>query len=176
MDLSRPVAPDPYAQLPPVPSFTVTSEDVADGQVLGAPFTADGDDVSPNLAWNGFPDITRGFVVTCFDPDAPGPGGYWHWTVVNLPATTTTLPRGAGSADGAHLPPGAFQTANDGGTVGYAGSAPPPGDRAHRYFFAVHALDVHPLDVNEAATPTAVALAALPHTIARAVIVPVFQR
>ena len=176
MDLSRPVAPDPYAQLPPVPSFAVTSEDVADGQTMAAPFTAAGGDISPQLSWAGFPASTRSFVLTCFDPDAPRPGGFWHWTVVNLPVTTTSLPRGAGAPDGSALPEGASQTINDGGALGYAGAAPPPGDRVHRYFFAVHALDVDRLDVQPSAAPAAVALAALPHTIARAVIVPVFQR
>lgn len=176
MDLSRPIAPDPYTQLPPVPSFTVTSEDVAAGRPMAAPFTEAGGDTSPQLAWQEFPDSTRSFVVTCFDPDAPNPGGYWHWTVVNLPVTTTALPRGAGSPDGSLLPARAFQTTNDGGTVGYAGAAPPRGDRVHRYFFAVHALDVDRLDVDESATPTAIALTALPHTVARATIVPTFQR
>ena len=175
MDLSRPVAPDPYAQLPPAPSFTVTSEDVADGQTIAEPFTG-AKDISPQLSWAGFPASTRSFVVTCFDPDAPRPGGFWHWAVVNLPAATTSLPQGAGAPDGSALPDGAVQTTNDGGAIGYAGAAPPPGDRVHRYFFAVHALDVDRLDVQPSAAPAAVALAALPHTIARAVIVPVFQR
>ena len=175
MDLSRPVAPDTYAQLPPVPSFTVTSEDVADGQTIAEQFTG-AKDISPQLSWAGFTASTRSFVVTCFDQDAPRPGGFWHWAVLNLPATTTSLPRSAGAPDSSALPDGALQTINDGGAIGYAGAAPPPGDRVHRYFFAVHALDVDRLDVQPSAAPAAVALAALPHTIARAVIVPVFQR
>lgn len=175
MDLSRPVAPAPYDLLPMVPSFDLTSDDVADGEPLAAPFTAAGGSTSPHLAWDGFPPDTRGFVVNCFDPDAPTPAGFWHWTVAGLPATTTELARGAGAPDGSALPRGAFQSRNDGGTIGYTGAAPPRGDHPHRYFFAVHALDVEHLNVDESASPTTVALQTLFHTIARAVIAPTFQ-
>lgn len=174
MDLDRPLAPEPYSQLPQVPSFTLTSDDVVDGDAVPGTATAEGGSTSPHLAWEGFPEATRGFVVSCFDPDAPTPAGYWHWTVANLPATTTSLPAGAGGPDGEHLPPGAVQTRNDAGTVGYTGAAPPPGDRPHRYVFAVHALDVPTLDVDESTTPTTVAFQALFHTIARATLTPTF--
>lgn len=175
MDPNRPVAPDPYSLLPAVPSFTLTSQDVADGRTIAEPFTG-AHDVSPQLAWSGFPEATRSFVVTCFDPDAPRPQGWWHWAVANLPARTTSLPRGAGSPDGALLPPGAVPAVNDVGTTGYEGAYPPPGDRVHRYFFAVHALDVELLDVLPTATAAQVGAAAVPHTIARAVLVPTYQR
>ncbi|WP_123308717.1 YbhB/YbcL family Raf kinase inhibitor-like protein [Cellulomonas sp. PhB143] len=169
MDLDdRPIAPDPYDQLPPVPSFTLTSTDVTDGEEIANTFAAAGDDVSPALGWSGFPDGTRSFVVSCFDPDAPTPAGFWHWTVLDLPATTTALPTGAGAPDGAELPAGALQVRNDGGGTGYTGMAPPPGDRAHRYVFAVHALDVAWLGLDADASPTAVAFNALFHTIGRA--------
>lgn len=175
VDLDRPLAPEPYAQLPAVPTFALTSQDVADGAPMAEGHTGAGGSVSPHLAWEGFPDGTRSFVVSCFDPDAPTPAGFWHWTVVNLPAGTTSLPTGAGAADGTTLPEGAFQTRNDGGSIGYTGAAPPPGDRAHRYVFAVHALDVERLDLDPSDSPTKVAFMSLFHTIARATLTPTFQ-
>lgn len=176
MDLDRPIPPDPYDLLPPVPGFTLASDDVADGATLPGAHTADGDDRSPHLRWHGFPDGTRSFVVSCFDPDAPTPAGYWHWTVVDLPVGTTSLPAGAGAPDGADLPETSFQARNDGGTTGYTGAAPPPGDREHRYVFAVHALDVESLDLTPDATPTTVAFTALFHTLARATLTATFRR
>lgn len=174
MDPSRPVAPNPYDLLPPVPGFRLASTDVADGETLAAPFTAAGGNTSPQLAWDGFPATTRGFLVTCFDPDAPG-AGFWHWMVLNLPVGTTELPRGAGSPDGSRLPDAAAHTRNDAGTLGYTGAAPPRGDRSHRYVFAVHALDVERLG-DGSADPGSVASLAVPHTVARAVITPTYQR
>jgi Raf kinase inhibitor-like YbhB/YbcL family protein len=169
---SRPVAPDPYSLLPAVPSFALTSTDLADGAPLADRFAAGGEVLAPALAWSGFPDGTRSFVVSCFDPDAPTPAGFWHWTVADVPADVTALPTGAGAPDGSGLPDGAFQVRHDGGGPGYTGAAPPPGDRAHRYVFAVHALDVASLadaaGLGPDATPTAVAFTALFRTLARA--------
>jgi len=173
MSLERALAPDPYDLLPPVPSFAVTSADVADGRPLDELFAhpgVGGKNLSPQLSWSGFPAETRSFVVTCFDPDAPTGSGFWHWIVVNLPAEVTELPRGVDP-----LPEDAFCVRNDYGERGYGGAAPPPGDRAHRYVFAVHALDVDRLDLGAEATPAYVGFNLAFHTVARAVIRPTFQ-
>ncbi|MFI5955777.1 YbhB/YbcL family Raf kinase inhibitor-like protein [Cryptosporangium sp. NPDC051539] len=177
MPLDRPQAPDPYELLPAVPSFTVTSTDVTAGtqldlaQVAG---DAGGQDVSPQLSWSGFPAGTKSFVVTCYDPDAPTPSGFWHWLAVNLPGSTTSLPTGAGAGDDS-LPGDAFHVRNDYGTKNYGGAAPPPGDQVHRYYFVVHAVDVDALDVNSDATPAVVSFNLAFHTLARALLVPTYQ-
>jgi Raf kinase inhibitor-like YbhB/YbcL family protein len=173
--LDRPQAPDPYKLLPTVGSFTVTSTDVVDGQPLADEFAAAGGNVSPQLSWSGAPEGTQGFVVTCFDPDAPTPSGFWHWVLVGLDAGTTSLARGAGAVDGSGLPAGAFQCRNDGGQSGYMGAAPPPGDQIHRYYFVVHAIDVPKLDVDATASPAVVSFNLVFHTLARAIITATYR-
>ena len=177
MSLERPIAPDPYRLLPEAPSFRVTSADFSDGEKLNLRHvhsSAGGENVSPQLSWNGAPEQTASYVVTCFDPDAPTPSGFWHWAAVNLPSSVTTLETGAGASD-ATLPEDAFHVRNDWSTRDYGGAAPPPGDRPHRYYFVVHAVDVPTLDVNTETSPAVVGFNLAFHTLARAIITPTFQ-
>ena len=174
--------PGPYDFLPEVPSFTVTSTDVQEGQTLpepqrsGAMGVPGGEDVSPQLSWSGAPEGTRSFAVTCYDPDAPTGSGFWHWAVVNIPLDVTELLRGAGDEQGDKLPSGAFQLRNDGGSARYIGAAPPPGHGRHHYYFVVHAVDVESLDIPKDATPAFLGFNLFSHTLGRAVLVGVFQQ
>jgi Raf kinase inhibitor-like YbhB/YbcL family protein len=170
MTLDRPLAPWPYDFLPQVPSFTVTSTDVVDGETMPRPHTAAGGNVSPQLSWSGFPDETAAFAVTCFDPDAPTGSGWWHWMMLDLDPSVTSLPTGAGDDP----PDGVVQLRTDSGTVGYAGAAPPRGDYPHRYLFAVHALRQR-LDVPSDASMAKGSFNITFNVLARGLITPVFR-
>jgi Raf kinase inhibitor-like YbhB/YbcL family protein len=169
--------PMPYSKSAPVPSFEVASETVADGarfsppQWSGAFGVPGGQDASPQLSWSGFPAGTRSFAVTMFDPDAPIPSGFWHWGLVDIPAGVTSLPTGAGSPD-ADLPGAAFHIPMEAGMRQYIGAAPPAGTGRHRYFIAVHALDVdsvRDLGVDENTNLAVFHFTVRDHTLARAV-------
>lgn len=137
--------------------FTLTSPGIkpgatlTDAQVFNG-FGCSGKNISPELKWSGAPAGTKSFAVTVYDPDAPTGSGWWHWLVINLPADSTGLAEGAGSADGKGLPAGALHGRTDFGAPGFGGACPPKGDKPHRYVFTVYALKVDKLDVPADAT------------------------
>ncbi|MEV6895900.1 YbhB/YbcL family Raf kinase inhibitor-like protein [Amycolatopsis sp. NPDC051372] len=175
-----PQSPNPYDFLPSVPSFTLRSTDIAEGETLATPhlsgiFGAGGEDRSPQLSWEGFPEGTRSFAVTVYDPDAPTASGFWHWAVFNVPASVTELAANAGDANGSGLPEGAVTLKGDGGVKQFLGAAPPPGHGPHRYYFVVHALDVDSLEIDGDATPAFLGFNLFGHTLARATITAVYE-
>jgi len=132
--------------------FTLSSPDLAGGvfpnlHVLNG-FGCQGGNVSPALAWSGVPEGTRSLTLMVHDLDAPTGSGFWHWTVFDIPAGATGLPRGAGNR-AATLPAGARGGINDyqdtganGDNGNYGGPCPPAGEGAHRYVFTLYALSV----------------------------------
>src|ERR687887_2422558 len=129
-------------------SMRLTSTSFQDGDYLAMDhvlsadygFGCDGGNKSPQLAWSGAPQGTRSFALTCYDPDAPTGSGFWHWVVVNIPATVTELPEDAGNPASGKLPAGALQVRTDFGKPGYGGACPPQSDHPHRYFFTIFAV------------------------------------
>lgn len=170
--LERPVTPEPYSLLPATASFTVTSTDVTDGEPLQSAQIADQGNQSPQLSWEGAPEGTQSYVVTCFDPDAPTVSGFWHWVLVDVPADVTSLESGAASAN---LPGSAFHVRNDGGTDGFMGAAPPPNDQVHRYYFVVHAVGEPTLGVDADASPAVVGFNLAFKTLGRAIVHGTYQ-
>jgi len=172
-DLTRPQTPDPYPLLPATAAFDVASDDIVDGQPLEDEQVADKGNTSPHLRWSNVPEGTKSFVVTCFDPDAPTPSGFWHWVLVDVPADVRELATGAASAP---LPGGAFHVRNDGGEAGFMGAAPPQGDQPHRYFFVVHAVGEDSLGVGPDASPAVVSFHLAFATLGRAILRGTYQR
>ncbi|MGH3423892.1 MAG: YbhB/YbcL family Raf kinase inhibitor-like protein [Nocardioidaceae bacterium] len=173
MSLDRPVTPNPYDLLPRVPSFSLASDDVTDGAPLDDAQVGAKGNTSPHLHWTDFPEETKSFVVTCFDPDAPTPSGFWHWVLVDVPGDVNELASGLGNSS--DLPGSAFHVRNDAGTHDFTGAAPPPGDQVHRYFFVVHAVGEDKLGVEADASPAVVSFNLAFKTLARAIIVGTYQ-
>lgn len=166
------------------------------------------DNRNPHLAWSGAPEGVKSYVVICVDPDVPSKGDdvnqegktvprdlprvdFYHWALVDLPATTTEIAEGAhcdsitpkgksgpDAGDGArHGTNGYTQWfAADpemaGEYFGYDGPCPPWNDElVHHYHFEVYALDVDKAPVEGTFDGAAVVEAIAPHVIAKAAIV-----
>ncbi|MHC5157988.1 MAG: YbhB/YbcL family Raf kinase inhibitor-like protein [Planctomycetota bacterium] len=142
-------------------TLNVTSTAFEDGDMIPAKYTADGQDISPPLAWEGVPGGTKSIALINDDPDAPM-GTWVHWLLWNLPPEVTSLDE-AVPAD-ATLPNGAQQGKTDFGSTGYGGPAPPSG--VHRYFFKVYALDAM-LDLPAGATKPQLEKAVEGHILAQ---------
>ncbi|RME44609.1 MAG: YbhB/YbcL family Raf kinase inhibitor-like protein [Chloroflexi bacterium] len=140
-----------------------------EGATIPTRHTCDGEDVSPELTWQGAPAGTRSFVLIMDDPDAPG-RTFTHWVLFDIPASQTTLPEG--------FQPGDVGTsgANDFGKTGYGGPCPPPGHGPHRYFFTLYALNTDVLNLPANASRPAVEQAMRDHLIAQARLMGRYER
>jgi len=167
---------DPFARLPVVPAFALTSKDLTEGKPLPAAQLSGifgvpgGGDISPQLSWSGAPTATKSYAVTMYDPDAPTGSGFWHWAVADIPASVTELPTDAGNGTGDLLPEGAIQLPNDARAARFIGGAPPAGHGMHRYVIVVQALDVEKIGVDDSATPAFLGFNTSGHILGRAVL------
>ena len=137
--------------------FTLSSTDFQPDSLMPKSFEfngfgCSGENKSPVLKWSGAPRDAKSFALTVYDPDAPTGSGWWHWFVIDIPASVTELPSDAGAIGGAKLPRGARHVRIDYGFDGWGGPCPPPGDKPHRYVFTVYALKVDKLDIPSDAT------------------------
>ena len=117
-------------------TLKVTSTAFQEDGMIPPKYTADGEDMSPPLAWEGLPEKTKSVAIIVDDPDAPM-GTWVHWLIWNIPPAMTSLPENMPPDD--RLPNGMRQGTTDFGRTGYGGPAPPSG--THRYYFRVYALD-----------------------------------
>ncbi|MEA3207695.1 MAG: hypothetical protein QOE70_752 [Chthoniobacter sp.] len=86
----------PSAQIATVPTagaaFVLRSPEVADGGALPVDYTGDGSAATLPLEWSGAPAGTRSYALIMHHLDPEGKTK-WYWTLYNLPADLTALPR-----------------------------------------------------------------------------------
>jgi len=167
-------------------AFDLESPDFKQGEAVPAKFTfnglgCQGQNISPALSWSAPPDGTKSFALMVHDPDAnTGGAGIWHWVIVNIPATARSIEQGAGTADGAKLPPGSRQITNDyAGFInspGWGGPCPPKGMAPHRYNFTLYALSVETLKLPPNATSSHAGFVVNLNTLAKTTLTAVYGR
>ena len=137
--------------------FVLASPSFAEGEPIPRRHTCDGEDLSPELAWDGAPAGTAGYALVMHDPDAPS-GDFTHWLLWDIPPTERSLAEVTGSTSA-----GATGK-NSRGDVSYRGPCPPPGG-PHRYSFELYALDVESLELERGADRTQLETAVKTHVL-----------
>lgn len=117
-------------------------------------YGCNGKNISPPLEWKEAPAGTKSFAITVHDPDAPKAGGWWHWAVVNIPASVHAIPEGASNQH--ILPKDAIEIKTDYGEAHYGGPCPPKGDNPHHYVFTVYALKNEKINVSSDISPATI--------------------
>jgi Raf kinase inhibitor-like YbhB/YbcL family protein len=162
--------------------LTLTSPDIVEGATIDPTFAFDGfggggGNVSPAFSWSEPPAGTKSFALFCHDPDAPtGGAGFWHWLVIDIPASARGVAQGAGTPDGARLPAGAKQIRSDYGFAAWGGPCPPVGDPPHRYVFTVYALGVERIEAPDGATASLVGFLVNQNVLAKASLTGLYGR
>lgn len=126
----------------PVSRLHVTSSAFNQGEPIPRDHAMDGENINPDIAWNGAPPGVQSYLILMEDPDIPLPKwilpSWSHWVLYNIPPETANIPRDflkeGDSACGAT--PGKTSFLNR----RYSGPCPPFG--THRYYFKVYALDI----------------------------------
>jgi hypothetical protein len=155
-----------------VTSTLTLSSAFQNGGVIPSQFTCDGENASPPLSWSGAPSGTQSFALIMHDPDVSKqlrPDGVFdHWTLFNIPATTTQIQ--ASSTAG-------VAGKNGVGTNNYTGPCPPPQyePSEHRYFFRLYALDTM-LSLREGASKAEVISAMQGHILGQAELMGRYKR
>ena len=117
-------------------TMLLRSSDFSSGGTIPKAFMAvdcGGQNRVPALAWSSPPASAKSFALVVHDPDAPVPGGFYHWVVYDIPASARAL--------GGSTAPAGRQGLRTTGKSGYYGPCPPPGP-VHHYIFTLYALDV----------------------------------
>src|ERR1044072_4555216 len=150
--------------------FSISSPAFSEGANIPSKFTCDAGPTNPSpaLAWKDAPANAKSFVLIMHDPDAPMPGGFTHWVLFDIPASTKELPE--------NFQAGSVGVSGNSGfrRAGYGGPCPRTG--AHPYPFALSALDVPSLGLPAGAAKADVEKAMQGHVIGTAETVGLYQK
>jgi Raf kinase inhibitor-like YbhB/YbcL family protein len=151
-------------------ALTLSSPAFTNDSNIPSKFTCDAGqpNPSPALAWTDAPAGTKSFALIMHDPDAPMAGGFTHWVLFDIPATTMALPEGFQAGSVGVSGNSGFRRA------GYGGPCPPTG--THHYHFTLSALDVPTLGLQAGATKADVEKAIAGHVLGTADLVGLYQR
>lgn len=147
----------------------MTSPAFLQGGKIPAKFTCEGDNINPELHFEGVPDGAKSLVLIMDDPDVPAfvrKEQMWdHWVVFNIPPKMTKIEESAS--------PFGTPGRNTEGGLDYQGPCPP--DREHRYFFKLYAID-RELVLPKGATKIEVEKAMQGHILAEAVLMGRYEK
>ncbi len=124
--------------------FSIGSNDLVDGGQVPAAYVFNGmgctgKNLSPEIHWSNPPAGTKSFALTVYDSKAPTGSGFWHWMVIDIPSTVSSiLPSTSGANVGKVV-------VNDFGLVSYDGPCPPLG-WTDPYTFTIYALNTDKLE------------------------------
>ena len=161
-----------FAEVPA--AIGLSSPAFEDGTAIPPRYTADGEKISPPLAWTGLPPGAAGLVLIVQDPDAPTPDPLVHLLAWDLPPHMQGLP------EGEFRSPGHEGLDEVLGRNSYLQSAwlppdPPSGHGAHLYAFQIFALD-RKLDFDGHPGLSQVISAMRGHVLAKGVLLGTYER
>jgi Raf kinase inhibitor-like YbhB/YbcL family protein len=139
-------------------------------------FTADGEGVSPPLAWSTPPSGTAQFVLLVEDADAPAPQPLVHAVVWGLSPEAGHLAEGAIVADAAGAVSGSDVGRNSYLREGWLPPDPPTGHGEHRYAFQLFAVGAGAGDPGETPGRSAVIEAITGHVLAAGLLIGTYSR
>jgi Raf kinase inhibitor-like YbhB/YbcL family protein len=118
----------------------LTSPAFDDGSSIPARYTADGERISPPLAWAAVPAGAAALVLLVEDPDAPTPEPLAHLVAWDLPPELPSLPEGQFRSPG-HDGLDEVLGRNSYMQAAWLPPDPPSGHGPHLYVFQLFALD-----------------------------------
>jgi Raf kinase inhibitor-like YbhB/YbcL family protein len=155
-------------------SIDLSSPVFEDGEPMPTRYTADGEKISPPLAWRNIPEGARSLALIVEDPDAPAPQPLVHLLAFDLPPEMSELPEGLFKS------PRHEGLDEDLGRNAYLKAAylppdPPTGHGPHLYAFQLFALNRR-LDFDHPPGRAAVVEAMRGHVLAKAVLTATYER